>query len=506
MRPCFPLRHFAACIALLSIAAAVQPASAIELDNQSNLVRDDFGVDNDEGTAKWQTPTAWNAIPKYAADPTNDGTGQGNNWYFTQVAHNSEFIFVRYSNAAAFAGDLQLMYLDVDSNRDTGLRGFSGNLAIGAEYYVSGASVTKEGVGGVGWVTWDNKTSTDGSWDIMYKLPRSFMPEVTGFDFVNQAHDSGDDWYPDAGNNASGDWFRYETDAPHTTTAFGRNWTIVEPLHRDNPAVQSETIGMPTTLTFNGVYQTSMDHAAVTPLSPVVGTKVSYDLAVTHEPRDLDDDGETGTWVAEALGAFTSSATDPSDHLLVSTRVGARPFDGPPTHIIHEDPGVDEPEETKVSLAGNPLSDGVQIEWLFTTETTIEISVFSKDGSTLLGPKYTDTISSINDIEGFRLNLFDSEQTMTISDFSVEVVDISLDGDFNDDGFVDSDDLNDPVLGWKARYGVDLDGNDFLAWQRNLGAGTPTTATAGAVPEPSMSLLALLGILGGMPFMRRGGK
>jgi hypothetical protein len=95
---------------------------------------------------------------------------------------------------------------------------------------------------------------------------------------------------------------------------------------------------------------------------------------------------------------------------------------------------------------------------------------------------------------------------MTISDFNVEVVDISLDGDFNGDGFVDADDLNDPVLGWKARYGVDLNGNDFLTWQRNLGAGTLTTATAGAVPEPSMTLLALLGILGGMPFMRRGGK
>jgi hypothetical protein len=486
----------------IALAAIAPTVLAVELDNQSNLVRDDF----DNGS-NWQTPLAWNAIPRYQADGAGAPTPQGNNWHFTQVAHNDEFFFVRYSNAASFAGDLQLMYLDTDSNADTGLPGFTGTLAIGAEYHISGASVNKDGVGNVGWVDWDNKTETDGSWSIMYKLPRSFMPEVTGFDFVNQAHDgSGDDWYPNAGNSFPGDWFRYETGALDTTTAFGRDWSIIEPSHRDNPAVQSETIGTATTLTFNGVYQTSMDQAAVTPLSPVVGTKVSYDLAVTHEPRDKDGDGDTGTWVAEALGAFTSSATDPSDHLLVSTRVGARPHDGPPTHILHEDPGVDEPEETKVSLAGNPLSDGVQIEWLFKTETTIEISVFSKDGSTLLGPKYTDTISSINDIEGFRLNLFDSEQTMTISDFTVEVVGISLDGDFNGDGFVDSDDLNDPVQGWKARYGVDLDGNDFLAWQRNLGAGTPSTATAGAVPEPSMSLLALLGILGGMPFMRRGVK
>jgi hypothetical protein len=155
-------------------------------------------------------------------------------------------------------------------------------------------------------------------------------------------------------------------------------------------------------------------------------------------------------------------------------------------------------------LAGNPLDQGVQIEWLFTSETTIEISVYSKDGSTLLGPKYTDTISSINDIHGFRFNLFDSEQTMTVTDFTVEVVGPGIDGDFNGDGFVDAADLNDPVLGWKARFGVDLDGDDFLVWQRNLGAGTPpATVAAAAVPEPTTALLALMGIVGAVRIGRR---
>ena len=93
-------------------------------------------------------------------------------------------------------------------------------------------------------------------------------------------------------------------------------------------------------------------------------------------------------------------------------------------------------------------------------------------------PQFTSawTISSINDIHGFRLNLFDSEQTMTISDFNIAVVVPTLDGDFNGDGYVDAKDLNDPTLGWKARFGVDLDGEDFLTWQRNFGAGTPPAA------------------------------
>lgn len=498
----FLLRRCFSASLLLAACFCLQSATtrAGELQMQSNLVRDDFDENN------WSQAIAWNAIPRYQTDPAGDGSPQTNkDWYYTQVAHNSEWFFVRYHNNAPFAGDTQLMYFDADSDAETGLPGFSGNLAIGAEYYISGAAFHEHGVAGFNWVDWNNTINeSDGSWAIMYKIPRSqLMPEVASFNFVNQNHDAlGDDWYPNAANNFPGDWFRYETSLFDMTTAFGRNWSIIEPSHRENPNVQSEILGTSTTMTFNGVYQTSRDMAAVTPISPVVGTKVSYDLAVTHELRDNDGNGDAGTWVAEALGAFTSSSSDPADHLLVSTRVGARPHDGPASHIIHEDVGVDESEETKISLAGNPLDQGVQIEWLFTSETTIEISVFSKDGLTLLGPKYADVISSINDIQGFRLNLFDSEQTMTISDFTVEVVEIPLDGDFNGDGQVNAADLNDPVLGWKARFGVDLDGNDFLKWQRNYSANP--AAVGAAVPEPSTALLALAGILGAMLTTRRG--
>lgn len=53
-------------------------------------------------------------------------------------------------------------------------------------------------------------------------------------------------------------------------------------------------------------------------------------------------------------------------------------------------------------------------------------------------------------------------------------------GDFNGDGLVDSYDLN----AWGTTFGEDgLDGNDFLAWQRNVSFAEPSAATA-AVPEP----------------------
>lgn len=495
------LRSLIATAVALAIGLPATLINAGELEMQSNLVRDDFA-----SGSNWWTPKAWNAIPKFETEAPGDATSEGHNWFFTQVAHNKDWFFVRYHQTAGFAGDLQVMMFDTDSNDETGWLGPNNTLAIGADRILSGASLRDATGAHLEWASWSQATDANGNIDILAAIPRAHMSGTTEFNFVNYIRGANDtDWYPNAGNNFPGDYFRYETGVFDTTTALGREWSIIEPTHRDNRDVHAEIIGTPTTMTFNGVYQTSADFAAVTPLTPVVGTKVSYDLQLTHEPRDNDGGGGFGTWTAETLGAFTSSANDPSDGFLVSTRVGARPFDGPATRIIHERPGdVDESEATSSSLANNPLTDGVQIEWYFTSETSIEISVFSKDGSTLLGPKYTDTISSINDIKGFRLNLFDSEQTMTISDFNIAVVEPTLDGDFNGDGYVDANDLNDPTLGWKARIGVDLDGEDFLVWQRNLGAGTPPTAPpAASVPEPSSTLLALMGIVGAMSIKRR---
>lgn len=65
-------------------------------------------------------------------------------------------------------------------------------------------------------------------------------------------------------------------------------------------------------------------------------------------------------------------------------------------------------------------------------------------------------------------------------------------GDFNGDGAVDLDDLDDPVRGWKARFGVDLDGSDFLVWQRNT---TAAAVPADAVPEPATVALAAAGLV-----------
>lgn len=67
--------------------------------------------------------------------------------------------------------------------------------------------------------------------------------------------------------------------------------------------------------------------------------------------------------------------------------------------------------------------------------------------------------------------------------------------DFDLDGDVDGDDLNDPTLGWQARYDTDLNGGDFLTWQREFGSGVSTlVATQAAIPEPTTALLIAMAV------------
>lgn len=68
--------------------------------------------------------------------------------------------------------------------------------------------------------------------------------------------------------------------------------------------------------------------------------------------------------------------------------------------------------------------------------------------------------------------------------------------DFDGDGDIDAADLTHPTLGWNVRYGLDLAGDDFLDWQRQVGQATPLTPAISPVPEPTAvglsSLLCLV--------------
>jgi hypothetical protein len=76
---------------------------------------------------------------------------------------------------------------------------------------------------------------------------------------------------------------------------------------------------------------------------------------------------------------------------------------------------------------------------------------------------------------------------MLISYWEIEAVDSAFPtpspegdayGDFDGNGIVDGDDLTHPLLGFYARFGKSLDGNDFLAWQKHLGQKPPAESNA----------------------------
>lgn len=65
-----------------------------------------------------------------------------------------------------------------------------------------------------------------------------------------------------------------------------------------------------------------------------------------------------------------------------------------------------------------------------------------------------------------------------------------LPGDFDLNGAVNGDDLTDATLGFNVRFGDDLDGSDFLVWQRNFGNGMPSLMMKGGQDEPAEVELA----------------
>ncbi len=81
------------------------------------------------------------------------------------------------------------------------------------------------------------------------------------------------------------------------------------------------------------------------------------------------------------------------------------------------------------------------------------------------------------------------------------------DADFNGDGIVGAADLTN----WKAGFGVratathvqgdadadlDVDGADFLAWQRQLGSPAPDISANAPIPEPATLTLIVLAAVG----------
>lgn len=102
--------------------------------------------------------------------------------------------------------------------------------------------------------------------------------------------------------------------------------------------------------------------------------------------------------------------------------------------------------------------------------------------------------------------VLDLDHSLTPSELDALFDEMFVAGDFNEDGFVDGNDL----LAWQAGYGTsgsashmdgdanedgNVDGTDFLIWQRGFTGSAPLTSQAVAVPECTGMTLCLLGLL-----------
>ena len=82
------------------------------------------------------------------------------------------------------------------------------------------------------------------------------------------------------------------------------------------------------------------------------------------------------------------------------------------------------------------------------------------------------------DITEANVAYWKGQTDLAVFDRQVSFDGLLLPGDFDQDGDVDHEDLQDPNQGWEARYGERLTGLDFLAWQRNFGESSEHNSQA----------------------------
>ncbi len=127
-------------------------------------------------------------------------------------------------------------------------------------------------------------------------------------------------------------------------------------------------------------------------------------------------------------------------------------------------------------------------------------------GATMFAGEYADYLATLgggalsaSDLSSFGVDTTNNHAWAVLDHASQFVVGrFFYTADFNHDGTVNGLDLAQ----WEGDFGQngnsdadfdsDSDGNDFLAWQRQLGKGVPSLPSQTAVPEPAASVLLWL--------------
>jgi hypothetical protein len=198
----------------------------------------------------------------------------------------------------------------------------------------------------------------------------------------------------------------------------GRNWTTYDTQTAYGGNQIEYNAPDANTGTMRGLFNDAgneNDAVMITALTVNVGDKVSYDWQITDEQRDLPGAfGGLSNWFADASTAFVSSL-DPADTPQVSNRLMFVNNDR--LNLNWQQGGTWEDG----AFQDEWRFGGLELEWEFTGSTTATAKVYKTSDGTLIDT-FSDTFGNISDIVGFRAGLWDSEQTITLSNFTVTPV------------------------------------------------------------------------------------
>ncbi len=202
------------------------------------------------------------------------------------------------------------------------------------------------------------------------------------------------------------------TSANASVVFSGRTWTTQDATHRDNADIHTEyAVVDANTGTMRGVFGSGgRDCSMVTLLTLQVGDKVSYDYRVTHDQIDLIGDGNSN-WIGDTATVFIKGTANENNQFATHRLI----YSGNNVSKLNH-------EGTGQSIDGTNPMGGLHIEFTFTSETTYTVGITDITTGDPVVTWDTTLNGNLSEIQAFRVGLWDSEQTVTLSNFTVTPV------------------------------------------------------------------------------------
>lgn len=190
-------------------------------------------------------------------------------------------------------------------------------------------------------------------------------------------------------------------------------WQTIDSIHNARPDIHTEyTVLGPDSAKMRGVYgRNGEDCAMYTALTLVAGDKVTFDWYLSNVDGNIEG-GQGGTWYGDTTFQFKTAVEAGGGNWATSRFVSN---DGSANHWYSPNDGGNWYDN-----GGYNLNTGLHVEFIFgETDYTLNInSIVDPLVSSTVTRNYIDD-GTVGDIQCFRAGIWDSEQDVTISNFTV---------------------------------------------------------------------------------------